>query len=109
MESQKKIAQDTKSFNRTCKSYKIKSGKPLDYRPISTQQKKLRMIKFAPAAIRVSIVIGTALTIANQYSAIFGNESIDKVAAAVTYLAPFLVSMYSAMAQAKKSNARIDW
>lgn len=48
-------------------------------------------------AIRVSLVVGTVLTLINQGDLLFGQGSVNLAKALLTYMVPYLVSTHGAV------------
>ncbi|MBK1876223.1 nitrate/nitrite transporter NrtS [Pelagicoccus mobilis] len=46
-------------------------------------------------AIRTALVVGSILTLINQYDAIWGDKGFSLAKSLLSYLVPFLVSMYA--------------
>lgn len=46
-------------------------------------------------AVKTSAIVGTLLTLINQYNAMLGEVGFHWFGAALTYLVPFVVSLYS--------------
>lgn len=46
-------------------------------------------------AVKLAVVVGTALVLINQWEACFGSAPVQWSKAALTYLVPYLVSAYS--------------
>jgi hypothetical protein len=46
-------------------------------------------------ALKTALVVGTILTLINQYSALFGSDTIKLVPLILTYCVPFCVFLYS--------------
>ena len=60
---------------------------------------KLRQIK---RSLIISCVVGSILTITNQYEAIFGDQVIHYLKASITYLIPFCVSLTASLMERKQ-------
>jgi hypothetical protein len=56
-------------------------------------------------AIKVALVVGTCLTLINQFDALFGGASATSLwwKIPLTYSVPFLVSLYSSLAATRAS------
>ena len=50
----------------------------------------------------ISAVVGTALTVTNQYEAVVGDQALNFVKALITYAIPFCVSLLSALLEKQK-------
>ena len=50
----------------------------------------------------ISAVVGTVLTLTNQYEALMGDQSLNMVKALITYAIPFFVSLLSALMEKKR-------
>lgn len=62
------------------------------------------LTRFAPRALVVAIIVGSALNLINQGDAIIGAGSVNLSKMALTYIVPFFVSLHGAVsAQSKRS------
>ena len=50
----------------------------------------------------ISVVVGTVLTVTNQYEAVMGDQSLNMIKALITYAIPFCVSLMSALLEKKR-------
>ena len=50
----------------------------------------------------ISAVVGTVLTLTNQYEAVMGDQPLNMVKALITYAIPFCVSLLSALLEKKR-------
>jgi len=50
----------------------------------------------------ISVVVGTVLTVTNQYEAMIGDEELNLVKGLITYIIPFCVSLMSALLEKKR-------
>ena len=60
-------------------------------------------------ALKVAILVGSALLIINQYDALFGTAEFRWIAAFLTYCVPFAVFIFgqkSSISESKKSSKR---
>lgn len=57
-------------------------------------------------SVWVMLIVGTILTLINQWHALFGQETFSVVQAALTYCVPFIVSAGSALMTVKKADAQ---
>lgn len=53
------------------------------------------MNKVVIKGIKTALIVGTILTLINQWQGVFGEEPVKWLPLALTYTVPFLVFMYS--------------
>lgn len=58
-------------------------------------------------ALPVAFVVGTLLTLINQWPALFGDAEFGYVRAALTFLVPFCVSIYGGVTMLKRMRGKL--
>ena len=72
----------------------------------TTGERERATVGIVLTGIRVSLVVGTALNLVNQYEALFRPEFFDPLTAVLNYVVPFCVSAYSGWRSLKNRQLR---